>query len=104
MSVLRHNAERMTLSDLKQFLDKTVTLRMTDGEIPKVRVLVVDERIGAADQAHDQSELKKALVRCCRNIAITLIDPESANFLNECNRLISSTEGRATMPPFRKSH
>ena len=43
MSVLRHNAELMTLSDLKQFLDKTVTLRMTDGEIAKVRVRVVDE-------------------------------------------------------------
>jgi len=28
---------------LKQFLDKTVTLRMTDGEIAKVRVRVVDE-------------------------------------------------------------
>jgi hypothetical protein len=40
---LRHNAEAMTLSDLKQFLDKTVTLRMTDGEIAKVRVRVVDE-------------------------------------------------------------
>jgi hypothetical protein len=43
MSVLRHNAEPMTLSDLKQFLDKIVTLRMTDGEIAKVRVCVVDE-------------------------------------------------------------
>ena len=44
MSVLRRNAERMTFSDLKQFLDKTVTLRMTEGEIAKVRVLVVDEK------------------------------------------------------------
>jgi hypothetical protein len=43
MSVLRHNAELMTLSDLKRFLDKTVTLRMTDGEIAKVRVRVVGE-------------------------------------------------------------
>jgi small nuclear ribonucleoprotein (snRNP)-like protein len=33
----------MTLSELKQFLDKTVTLRMTNGETAKVRVRVVDE-------------------------------------------------------------
>jgi hypothetical protein len=33
----------MTLSDLKQFLDKTVMLRMTDGETAKVKVRVVDE-------------------------------------------------------------
>jgi hypothetical protein len=33
----------MTLNDLKPFLDKTVTLRMTDGEIAKVRVRMVDE-------------------------------------------------------------
>jgi small nuclear ribonucleoprotein (snRNP)-like protein len=38
-----HNAEAMTLSELKQFLDKTVTLRMTNGETAKVRVRVVDE-------------------------------------------------------------
>jgi hypothetical protein len=43
MSILRHNAELMTLGDLKQFLDKTVTLRMTDGEVAKVRVRLVDE-------------------------------------------------------------
>jgi hypothetical protein len=33
----------MTINDLKPFLDKTVTLRMTDGEIAKVRVRMVDE-------------------------------------------------------------
>lgn len=33
----------MTLSDLKQFLDKAVTLHMTNGETAKVRVRVVDE-------------------------------------------------------------
>ena len=33
----------MTLNDLKPFLDKTVTLRMTDGEIAKVKVRMVDE-------------------------------------------------------------
>jgi small nuclear ribonucleoprotein (snRNP)-like protein len=33
----------MTLSDLKQFLDKTVTLRMTNGETVKVRVRAIDE-------------------------------------------------------------
>jgi small nuclear ribonucleoprotein (snRNP)-like protein len=33
----------MTLSDLKQFLDKTITLRVTNGETAKVRVRVVDE-------------------------------------------------------------
>ncbi len=33
----------MMLNDLKPFLDKTVTLRMTDGEIAKVRLRMVDE-------------------------------------------------------------
>jgi hypothetical protein len=32
----------VTVNDLKQFLDKTVTLRMTDGEIAKVRVDFID--------------------------------------------------------------
>ena len=38
-----HNSDPMTLNDLKAFLDKTVTLRMTNGEIAKVRVRMVDE-------------------------------------------------------------
>jgi hypothetical protein len=33
----------MTLDQLKQFLDKTVVLRMTDGERATVRVRLVDE-------------------------------------------------------------
>jgi len=33
----------MRLNDLKPFVDKTVTLRMTDGEVAKVRVHIVDE-------------------------------------------------------------
>ena len=33
----------MRIDDLKQFLDRTVTLRMTDGEIVKVKVQSVDE-------------------------------------------------------------
>ena len=33
----------MTLNDLKQVLDKTVVLRMTDGECATVKVLFVDE-------------------------------------------------------------
>jgi hypothetical protein len=33
----------MTLNDLKQFLNKTVRLRMIDGEVAKVRVRLVDE-------------------------------------------------------------
>jgi len=33
----------MMLKDLKPLLDKTVTLRMTDGEVAKVRVCVVDD-------------------------------------------------------------
>ena len=41
--VLRHNAELMMLSDLKQFLDKTVSLRITNGEIAKVKVRFVDD-------------------------------------------------------------
>lgn len=33
----------MRIDDLKQFVDKTVTLRMNDGEIVKVKVTFVDE-------------------------------------------------------------
>jgi hypothetical protein len=33
----------MRISDLKAFADKTVLLRMTDGEIAKVRVRFADE-------------------------------------------------------------
>lgn len=33
----------MTLSDLKQFLDKTITVRMTNGETATVRVRGIDE-------------------------------------------------------------
>lgn len=33
----------MRIDDLKQFVDKTVTLRMTDGETAKVKVDFVDE-------------------------------------------------------------
>jgi hypothetical protein len=36
----------MTPDDLKPFLDKTVKLCMTDGEIAKVRVRMVDEEYG----------------------------------------------------------
>jgi hypothetical protein len=36
----------MNIIDLKQFRDKTVTLRMRDGEVAKVRVLLVDEEYG----------------------------------------------------------
>jgi hypothetical protein len=34
---------RMRINDLKQFIDRTVTLRMTDGETAKVKVSFVDE-------------------------------------------------------------
>ena len=33
----------MRINDLKQFVDRTVTLRMTDGETAKVKVDFVDE-------------------------------------------------------------
>lgn len=33
----------MRINDLKQFVDKTVTLRMADGETAKVKVDFVDE-------------------------------------------------------------
>jgi hypothetical protein len=36
----------MRIDDLKQFIDKTVTLRMNDGEIAKVKVNFVDEEDG----------------------------------------------------------
>jgi small nuclear ribonucleoprotein (snRNP)-like protein len=38
-----HNVEAMTLSDLKHFLDKTVILRMTNGETATARVRGIDE-------------------------------------------------------------
>ena len=41
--ISRHNIEAMTLSDLKQFLDKTVTLRLTNGETATVIVSGIDE-------------------------------------------------------------
>ena len=33
----------MKIGDLKQFIDRTVTLRMTDGETAKVKVSFIDE-------------------------------------------------------------
>jgi len=33
----------MRIADLRQFLDKTVTVRMNDGEVAKVKVTFVDE-------------------------------------------------------------
>jgi hypothetical protein len=33
----------MRIDDLKQFVDRTITLRMKDGEIAKVKVSFVDE-------------------------------------------------------------
>jgi hypothetical protein len=33
----------MKIADLKPFVDNTVTLRMTDGEVAKVRVLLISE-------------------------------------------------------------
>jgi hypothetical protein len=45
--IFRHNAmgrdRRMKIDDLKQFVGRTVALRMTDGETPKVKVNFVDE-------------------------------------------------------------
>jgi hypothetical protein len=38
-----HKAEPMMLSDLKLFRDQTVTLRMRNGEIAKVKVVLLDE-------------------------------------------------------------
>ena len=39
----RDETARMRIDDLKQFVDKTVTVRMNDGEIAKVKVNFVDE-------------------------------------------------------------
>ncbi len=36
----------MRIDDLKQFLDRTVTLRMTSGEVVKVKVAFIDEDDG----------------------------------------------------------
>lgn len=33
----------MTISELKPYVDKTLTLRMTDGEVAKVRVIWLSE-------------------------------------------------------------
>ena len=44
----------MRIDDLKQFVDKTITVRMNDGEIAKVKVTFVDEEhediIGAVEE------------------------------------------------------
>jgi len=45
----------MRIDDLKQFVDKTVTVHMNDGEIAKVKVTSVDEEsediIGAVEES-----------------------------------------------------
>jgi hypothetical protein len=40
---LQWQDHHMRIHDLKQFVDRTVTLRMTDGETAKVKVNLVDE-------------------------------------------------------------
>ena len=40
------NTIPVTVSDLKRFLDATVTLRMTDGEVAKVKVHFIDAEDG----------------------------------------------------------
>jgi len=54
----------MKISDLKEFVDKTVTLRMTDGEVTKVRVdwfseeyddIIVDVLESTRSQPYDPS-------------------------------------------------
>jgi len=54
---IRHNSEEtssMRIGDLKQFVDKTVTVHMNDGEIAKVKITFVDEEsediIGAVEE------------------------------------------------------
>lgn len=40
---LRTETTNMRIDELKQFVDKTVTVRMNDGEIAKIKVDYVDE-------------------------------------------------------------
>jgi len=35
--------QTMTINELRQFVDKTITLHLTNGEIAKVKVLLIDE-------------------------------------------------------------
>ena len=45
---------------------------------------------GVRWQVNESSEVGCISNDHCRNIAITLIDPDRPNFLNECNRLITT--------------
>jgi len=55
--IVRHNSEEtngLRIDDLKQFVDKTVTVHMNDGEVAKVKVTFVDEEgediVGAVEE------------------------------------------------------
>ena len=56
-AMIRHNNDEISslrIDDLKQFVDKTVTVHMNDGEIAKVKVTFVDEEsediVGAVEE------------------------------------------------------
>ena len=62
----------MRISDLKEYLDKTVILRMTDGEVAKVRVRFADEEyddiiVDVLESTRSQPyDLCQCLHFCCR--------------------------------------
>jgi hypothetical protein len=68
----------MRINDLKKFMDRTVTLRMKDGEIAKVKVNFVDEEredITAAVVESSHSERYRAP---CAVYTFAAMDIESA--------------------------
>jgi len=52
--IIEHGTISMRISDLKQFVDKTVIVHLNDGEIAKVKVTSVDDEsediIGAVEE------------------------------------------------------
>ena len=62
----------MTINDLKEFLDKTITVHMTDGEVAKVKVCFVDDEYNdlVVDVLETSSPERLPLAKCsvCPNI------------------------------------
>ena len=66
----------MTIEDLEPFLDSAVTLRMTKGEVAKVKVLFVDEEYAdiivyvlETSQSNQYTDLSGALTFAAADIA-----------------------------------
>lgn len=70
----------MRIDDLKQFVDKTVTLRMNDGEIAKVNVNFVDEEYEDIIAAVEQSSCPDNYRAGCAVYTFAAADIASVEF------------------------